>query len=169
MSDNLAIIERVIEEHQAIRGHVKLVGDSLNDRESLDSFMKSHASLIPGRVELLSEEKDKLNQTISSLEEGLYRHFYFEEKILPPLFGELLMKALVLEHRAIRNEIERTKETVANIKLDGLRREEILSQEAQIQDVIDYTCQLIEEHAVKEEGVLSMLREALQDEGEKES
>ena len=92
MSDNLAIIERVIAEHQAIRTHVKLVGDALNDQEALESLLKSHADLIPGRVEILSEEKDRLQQTVSSLEEGLNRHFDFEEKVLPPLFGELLMK-----------------------------------------------------------------------------
>ena len=38
MSDNLAKIKGIIEEHQTIRGNVKLVGDSITDQEALISF-----------------------------------------------------------------------------------------------------------------------------------
>ena len=166
MQDKLAIIRRILDEHQTIKGHLKLVGDSVSDQEALAALQKAHADFIPGRLEVVSEKQRKLQQTMSALEEGLKNHFAFEEKSLPPLLGELLMQALVLEHREIRNEIDEAKSTVESIKLEGLSREELLSKESHIQQMIDNICQLVEEHATKEEAILEMVQRALEDIGQ---
>ena len=163
MLDKLAIIKRVIDEHQTIRRHVKLVGDSISDQEALLSLQKASADWIPGRLEVLAEKHDKLRQTIGFLDEGLKNHFAFEEKALPPLFGELLMKALLLEHKEITDEINRVKSVVAGTKLEGSSREELLSREADIQQMINSICELVEEHAGKEETILEMLQRALEE------
>jgi len=165
MSDELAIINRIIEEHETIKGHVKLVGDSVTDHEALASLEKARADWIPGRPEILSEKQKKLQQTISSLDEGLGNHFAFEERALPPLLGELLMQSLILEHRKIKKEIDAAKSVAAGIKLEGLSREELLSKELQMQQMVDNICQLVEEHATKEETVLAMLQSALEEKG----
>ena len=161
MQDKLAIIRRIIDEHQTIKGHMKLVGDSVSDQEALATLQKAHADFIPGRLEVMSEKQKKLQQTMSALDEGLKNHFAFEEKALPPLLGELLMQALVLEHREIKNEIDEAKSTVESTKLEGLSREELISKESHIQQMIDSICQLVEEHATKEEAVLEMVQRAL--------
>lgn len=161
MQDKLAIIRRIIDEHQTIKGHLKLVGDSVSDQEALAALQKAHADFIPGRLEVMSEKQKELQQTMRALDEGLKNHFAFEEKALPPLLGELLMQALILEHREIKNEIDEAKSTVESIKLEGLSREELLSKESHIQQMIDNICQLVEEHATKEEAILEMVQRAL--------
>ena len=163
MLDKLAIIKRVIDEHQIIKGHVKLVGDSISDQEALLSLQKASADWIPGRLEVLTEKHNKLQQTMSLLDEGLKNHFAFEGKTLPPLLGELLMKALLLEHKEINDEINRVKSVVAGTKLEGSSREELLSREADIQQMINSICELVEEHAAREETILEMLRKAFEE------
>ncbi len=163
MKDYLAIIKRVIEEHQTIREHVKLVGDSISDREALATLEKASTDWIPGRGKALSERQNRLLRTISSLEEGLKHHFAFEEKALPPLLGELLMQALILEHREIMKELVEAKSIVANTKLEGLRRDELLFQESHMQDMIHSIYQLNEGHLTKEEAILYMVQRALEE------
>jgi hemerythrin len=162
MQDKLAIIKRIIDEHQNIKQHVKLVGDSVSDQEALTALQKEHSNFIPGRLEVISEKQKRLQQTMAFLEDGLKNHFAFEEKVLPPLLGELLAQALALEHREIIREIKEDKSIVANISLKGLSREELLEKEAHIEQVIDTLLQLIEEHAAREETVLGMIRSALE-------
>jgi hypothetical protein len=162
MADNLKIVDRVIKEHHTIRGHVKLVGDSVSDLEALFSLQKARPDWILSSTEALSEKQDKLQQTISALDEGLKNHFSFEEKLLPPLFGEFLMQALILEHSEIKKRIDETESLLTNTKLEGLSRRELLSQKAQIQQKVEGILQLVEEHAGKEETILKMLKKALE-------
>ena len=58
MLDSLAIINKVIEEHQAIRRNIKLVGDSIPDQEALTALEKVRADFIPGRLEVASEKQN---------------------------------------------------------------------------------------------------------------
>jgi len=161
MSDDLAIITRLIDEHQILKRHVKLVGDSITDEEALRSLERARADWIPGRTEILAEKHNKLQQTMSFLDEGLNNHFAFEEKVLPPFLGELLMHALVLEHREIKNQVDEAKSMIANARLDGLSREELLAKESQLQQRINGICSLVNEHRTREEAVLEMLQRAL--------
>jgi hypothetical protein len=114
MADNLAIVNRAIEEHHTIRGNIKLVGDSISDLEALFSLQKARPDWILSSPEALSEKQVKLQQTISALGEGLKNHFGFEERLFPPLFGDLLMQALILEHRGIKKQIDEAESFVAN-------------------------------------------------------
>jgi hemerythrin len=164
MEDNLAIIKRIINWHQTIREHVKLVGEAVTDREAMIALGETRTDWIPGRLEILSEKHEKLQQTMSFLDEGLQNHFAYEEKVLPPLLGKLFMRALILDHQEIRKEIGEAKLTVTETRLQGLSREELLSKESDIQQVIDGTLELIEEHANREEIILDMLRRALEEE-----
>ncbi len=163
MEDYLTTIRRIIEWHQTLREHIRLVGDSLSDREALTILKRARADWVPGRPEILAEKQKKLQRAISSLNEGLKNHFAYEEKYLPPILGELFMRALILDHQEIREKIKENESIVANIKLEGLSRDESLSQESYIQQVIESSCQLFEEHATREEIILEMLRRALED------
>ena len=165
MADNLKIVNRAIEEHHTIREHTKLVGDSVSDLEALFSLQKARPDWILSSTDALSEKQDKMRQTISALDEGLKNHFSFEEKLFPPLFGELLMQALVLEHHEIKKRIDETKSLLANTKLEGLSRGELLSQKAKIQQKVEDILQLVEEHAGREETILKMLKKALEAKG----
>ena len=163
MEDNLAIVRRIIEEHQAIRQHVKLVGDSLSDQEALNALTRVRADWIPGRLEILSEKQKRMQQTMSALDEGLKRHFYYEERYLPPLLGELLTRALLLDHGEIKKEIDAVKSMMIDTSLEELSRDELLSRESYINRIISNICQVIDEHATNEELLLEMLKRALEE------
>ena len=49
------------------------------------------------------------------------------------------------------------KSIVADTRLEGSGREELLSKESHIKQVTDNICQLVEEHATTEEVVLEMV------------
>lgn len=161
MLDNLAIINRMIDEHQAIRGHIKLVGESISDREALMSLERARADWVPGQLEILGEKQRNLQQAMSYLDEGLRNHYAYEETMLPALLGNLFMKALILDHREIQEQLDKAKSLVADTKLEGLSREELLTRESHLKQVIDKICQLVEEHTLKEDTIFQMLKRAL--------
>ena len=163
MLDNLAIIGRIRDAHQTLRGHMKLVGDSISDQEALSSLRGARADWIPGRLEILAEKQKKLQQTLSFLDEGLKNHFAFEEQVLPPLLGELFMRALILDHQEINKQIDEAKSVAADVKLEGLSREELLSKESHIQRVINSISHQVEDHTTREEIILEMVERALQE------
>ena len=165
MADNLALIKRIIDEHKAIGGHIKLVGESVADEEALATLERARADWVPGRPGGVSEKRNKLQQAMSFLDAGLKKHFAFEEKVLPPLLGDLLMRGLLLQHQEIRKEIDEAKSIVTDVQLEGLNREELLAGEARTQQRIGVMCQLIEEHAAKEEVILEMVQGALEEKG----
>ena len=166
MSENLEAIRRVIEEHHTIRGHVKLLGDTVNDIEAIMALERARTDWVPGRPEALEEKRNSLREGLSNLEGGLRNHFASEHKVFPSLLGDLLTQAIELEHQAITREIEEARAMVAAPARDGLSRDELLGEESRVQQRIGTILQLVEGHASKEETVLDMVRAALQ-EGEK--
>lgn len=165
MDDKLAIINKIIEAHQAIRGQTRLVGDSIVDRQALNILTRARADWIPGRLEILSEKQKKLQETLDFLREGLRNHFAYEARYLPQLLGELLMRALLLEHREVLRQIDEAKSMVADTKLEDLGREGLLSEESHIQQIVSTVSQVVEEHATREEVILDMLKRALEEKG----
>jgi DNA-binding transcriptional MerR regulator len=157
----LAIITRIISEHHAIRGHIKLAGDTVNDIEALLTLQRTQSGWSQTSITALVEKRDQLLQMISFLEEGLKNHFDFEEEVLPLLFGKLLMKAIMHEHHNISGQIGSAKTTLANIELEGLDQRELFSKKSVIQQGIDSLCQTVEEHAQHEETILGMMKKAL--------
>jgi hemerythrin len=162
MLDALAVIRKVVEEHHGIRGNMKLAGESVNDLEAIFSLQKAEASWSLASTDMLSEKQNKMQQTLSLLEEGLKNHFAFEEKTLPPLLGELLMRALILDHTEIAREIGKVKSIAVDTQLDEFSREELLSQKSRIWQAIDRLYQTVEEHATREEVILKMVKKAVE-------
>ena len=163
MSDELDIINYVIEEHRKVRQYLKLAGDSISDREAMASLQKSRTDWVPGRLEILVEKQKKIQQTISALDEGLIHHFNYEEKNLPPILGELLTQTLIIEHRDIRKELDNLINVVSETRLEGLDREQCLIEESRLHDLISNLEQTIDDHAHREEIILDMLQRALQE------
>ena len=162
MTDSLAMINRITEAHNTIRGNIKLVGDSVTDLEALFTLQKTDAGWGLSSMETLEENKGKLLQTLSALDEGLRNHFKLEEHALPPILGEILMLALALDHKEIGKLLNDAKTMVANAKLEGLSQEKLLNKKSEIQRSVTNILQKVEEHARKEEIVLKMAQKALE-------
>ena len=165
MSSNLETINRIIDEHRTIGEHIKLLGESVTDEEARNVLETARADWIPGRPEAISEKQNRLQKALSSLKEGLKNHFIFEEQTLPPLLGELLMHAIVLQHGEIERELTYASSLVSKIRREGLNREELLAEESRMQQTITMISQLVEDHAAKEEMILDMAQMALRDKG----
>lgn len=163
MWDVSVIITRIISEHHAIRGHIKLAGDTVNDIEALFTLERTQSRWSHTSVTALIEERDRLLQSINSLEEGLRNHFSFEEEALPSLFGDLLIKALLQEHHEISRQIADAKATLSSIELEGLDQRELFSKKALIQQKVDNLSWTIEQHAQHEEAILNLVKGAVQE------
>lgn len=161
MSDHLAKINEILEEHRTIRGGVKLMGDSVSDQEALASLKSMRSDWTPGRLELVLEKQRKLKQTMSFLEEGLRNHFAKEQDALPAVLGEFLMRSLLLEHQQIIEKIDEVRLVATDSKLEGLTEAELESRDSEIKQKISDFSRLIEEHADKEELMLEMVVRAL--------
>jgi hypothetical protein len=163
MSDTLAVIMKVISEHHAIRRHVKLAGDTVNDIEALLTLQKAQSEWGQSAIMALIGKQDELLQAISFLEQGLKNHFGLEEETFLPLLGELLAKAIRREHDQISRKISATKQAVVGMKLEGLEQHDLFSQKSVIQQFVNSLSQMVEEHAQHEEVILSMMKKALED------
>lgn len=164
MLDRLAIIRKVIEEHHKIRSDVKALGQVANDLEAMSSLQKAYSGWVLSPNEALMEKQKQLQQAMGILYDGLHRHFGFEEQNLPPILGEVLMHALLIDHRQIRKELDETKSVLADLKLEGSKQEDLLSQKSHMRQMMDNVHQSIEEHASREEILLRMAEKALAEE-----
>jgi hypothetical protein len=163
MVDQLAMVARLIEDHHKVRTNLKLVGDSVSDLEGLISLERAKPDWMLAPSELLSEKHDKLLQTISFLREGMENHFSYEEKYLPPIFGDLIMHALMLEHADIKKAMDGLQATLKNTVLAGLTSEQLMTAKWNIQQKIEDLRHLIEGHATKEDVLIQMVKRALED------
>jgi hemerythrin len=160
--DYLTIINKTIEAHRVIRGHIKLVGEAIPDKEALFNLSRESPNWLPGQARL-AEKQQKLQQTLSALDEGLKNHFAFEEKYLPPLLGEFLLRALLADHRLIKDELSNAKSMAFDTNLTALNPEEIAAYQFRIHQKINGLREMVEEHATREDVVLNWLKRALQE------
>ncbi|MBI4284484.1 MAG: hemerythrin domain-containing protein [Chloroflexi bacterium] len=160
--DRLAIINRVIEEHRRIRGEMRLLGESVSDMEAIFSLQKMQAGWALSSGEVLLEKQKKLQETVTYLDEGLKKHFAFEERELPPLFGEVLMQALRREHQEILKATREARVTIAADWPADMPPEQQLARRTYTQQAISSMCQMMEEHATREEIILDMMKKTLE-------
>ncbi|MFC2024527.1 hemerythrin domain-containing protein [Chloroflexota bacterium] len=161
MTDYISIIEEIIKEHQVIRGYVKLVGESTSDREAMLSIKSVSSEWAHDGEEVLSQMLGRLKQTVYALNEGLKNHFAKEEKYLPPVLGELLMRALLRTHDQIRAVLKQVGELVSDTRLEGLSPDELKARELAVKQMINNLTDLIDSHADKEEQLLGLVMDAL--------
>jgi hypothetical protein len=158
--DDLDVIRRTIEEHHKVRGNIRLVGEAVNDMEAILGLQQSHASWGQSSAVALPDVLERLQRSISGLNEGLRNHFGFEEKYLPPVFGTNLMKALIFDHDEIRQKLAVCAGSMV-VDLKSQSQEELLASRNRIQQMVADLTGTIESHASREEVVLRMLERAL--------
>jgi len=166
--NKLEAIQKIQEEHISFRENIKLAGDSVSDPEALASLMRARSDWTPGQADGTPAGQEKLQGTLSYLEEGLKNHFSFEEELLPPILGEVLMRGLKLDHSRIRAEIDTAKSKIVDVKLDRLSRDELLSAQARVKQLIDNIGQIVERHAADEEALLRFAETAIREGGNHE-
>jgi hypothetical protein len=164
VAGELAIIDRVIAEHQIIRRNLQGVQTSVTDYEAFFSLQQAQTGLAQSAVGKLGDQKTRMLEALNRIQRGLNNHFSFEESVLPPLFGEAFMKALIFEHAEIKHYLTKTMSTAADSTLEGLGQKEILDHKSRLQESTTRLGEMVEQHANLEEQMLKLLRKTFQGE-----
>jgi hemerythrin len=162
MTDESSIIENTIASHHDIKERVKQTGDSLTDVEALFMLRQSYSTWTQASQEELASRRMQLLQALNTLEQGLIRHFSGEEKHLTNLYGAMLMKAIIHEHKGILKQIARVRQFITDLKLEGLEQQQVFAMKNDTQEAIHRLFQLLEDHSAHEETVLKMMKASLQ-------
>lgn len=163
MSD-LEAVRKILNEHRTVEKHAKLVGDSMGDFEALLTMRRAGAGWSQSSVNSLVESQTHLREALAGLASGLRLHFEYEEKVLPPILGKTLTKALNIDHQEIRLKLVKAEALATSTKLEGLSRENLLNAKGELTAAIMDMQDALEKHSTAEEHVLSMLEKALQSE-----
>jgi urease gamma subunit len=162
MPDALEIINSVIAQHGKVTEHVKTTGTRMNDIDAVFSVQRAAYKVAwsASSVKEMLDKRDQLMETLTIMEEGLKKHFAYEEKALPLVFGELLMKDILDAHKAINEQLEKTKATLKG--LDGLDKEELFARRTELVDSVHDLRKTVVDHAHDEEEILGMVRKVFE-------
>lgn len=161
MDDRLNIINRVIEEHHKIHSQLGATGRAGNDIEAIFNMQQAYAGWSQSSLDSLLAKQQQLKSVFAGLEEGLHNHFGYEEKYLPPILGEVLIRSLLIEHERIWKNINTVKTTLS-APFQTMTRDELFASKSQLQQQINDVTVAIETHAGREETMLNMAKEALE-------
>ena len=151
MVDDLTIINSMIGEHKAIRGHLKLLQNSLSTLKNVRT---------QGQQQSLTEKLRELQLVMCYLEEGLRNHYTHEEKVMAPLLGNPLLEAFQIEHRKVEERFDKAKSLFANLSKKSVK--ELPGTHSEIKRVIREICELVEDHSLKEDTFFTLLKSALE-------
>lgn len=160
--DKLELINQIIEAHQVIRKNVSALGKTVADREALFKLEREQYSWTPGQPGEMGARQQQIEETLQRLDQGLRSHFALEEQYLPPLFGDLLMKGMLLEHHNLLEKLGQTRAMIAGKNPEFLSRAQLLEQQSSIRDAIGSLSRHIEDHASSEEVIFDMLKMTLE-------
>lgn len=168
METDLAIIERVIAEHKTIQQNFHKLEQVANDAEAMTGFEEAKEAFMPGRLDQKKGLRE-LQDTLTTIEEGLQRHFHFEEVSLPTVVerhgdAELKssLKSILLEHADLRNRLNHSKNHAAELAGGDMARHRWEAAAHDMRAYISHTRKLLETHAGIEQTLLHELRSRLQ-------
>jgi hypothetical protein len=167
MKKELAVIERIIEEHKVIKERVKTLERAANDAEALIGFEQAKEAFMPGRLDQ-KKGLTALGELLDVIEQGLHKHFNYEEKELPGVVescgDEGLssdLNSLFLEHKDLRNRIAHSKRHVADLVSGNMSRHLWEASAYDMRAHISHTRKLLEAHVEIEVELLHRLRDNL--------
>ena len=163
MPEEIEKVRHLIEEHITVKDRLRLIGDEINDLEAMQDLQKLRDSIAGTDEVVLGEKLNELKQNISYVSEGLRNHFEDEEKLLPELIGELLTKALLYEHRKIKEDIAALADLINNATLEEISQQRLPAIMMYIAQIINSLRNKIEEHSSREDAVFQLVLVGLQE------
>lgn len=152
MYNGQSTIDSLLGEHVAIRGQMQLLLALTREWEKL---LESKESIFqnPEKLQALGEKFKSLKQALGYFEDGLKNHHQHEDQVMPPLVGNLLMKAIWLEHGETLKMSDRINSLVINNTLENF-----LKKGTYIMQLIDELAIFAGAHSSKEDGILLLLK-----------
>jgi hypothetical protein len=150
-ADELSVINNLIQEHEGIKGNMKSISTLAEDWTGME--WGDLPNLDHEQLHALNNKLFNLKQTMTYLDEGLKRHWGYEDKVLPELIGNTLMKSIQIEHNEIIKQMNEI-----NFALNKSSPQDFLTNRSYVKHLISYLCQLISEHESKENTILQLLK-----------
>jgi len=167
MEDDLAIIEKVIAEHKTIRQRFHNLEQVANDAEAVTGFEEAKEAFMPGRLGQKQGLRE-LEDTLNAIEDGLQRHFHFEEISLPAVVDrhgdeglKSSLQSIFLEHIDLRSRLAHSQNHVAELVSGSMARHRWEASAHDMRAYISHTRKLLEAHAEIEQELLQELRDRL--------
>jgi hypothetical protein len=152
MFERMPTIEGLMNEHSAIRGQMELVRDLIREWDQLlnpqENTLKSAEKL-----SVVTAKRRSLVQAIGYLEDGLKNHHSHEERVMPPLVGDLLWKAIRLEHDEMLESVDVIDSLLVNTSIESF-----IDKGCQIVQSIDDLVRVISSHSIREDEILYFLK-----------
>ena len=168
MTEVLAIIEEILEEHRVIIRGVQNLERVANDAEAMTGFEKAKDAFMPGRLEP-QKGLQKLQERLETVDKGLRAHFKREETGLLSAFEKhgdkelaSALQSLLLEHKDIRNRLGHSKRHVAELVSGNMARHLWEASAHDMRAHLSHTRKLLEAHASIEQELLQKLKRQLQ-------
>ena len=165
--DTLALIDRIIEEHQVAFIRFRELEKVGGDVEAISGIEDAKEAFMPGRFNQ-KEGLKKMQESLEIIEQGLLGHFNREETALLAAFEKQgdrklvsALNALLLQHKDFRNRFTESKKLVAELIDGGLARHQWEASAHDMRTHISYTRKLLQAHAAGEQPLLLELRRLL--------
>jgi len=166
MQEVIALIDRIIEEHQTIFQDFQTLDQIANDAEAAILLDKAKEEFVPGRFES-KQGLEELEELLEETEQGIQGHFKREEGALLNAFEKhgdrKLASALLLltEHKNLTDRLAYSKQDVAKLTSGDLSRGIWEATGYDMRAYLSYTRRLFEMHAQMEHQLLLALRSEL--------
>lgn len=160
--DNLEIIREVRAQHKVIFGQLDSAQDYLNDMQALLRLEKGRSNYTLGIRDTFPQKREELEKIMNPLEQGLRKHYSFEEEYLPPLLGDILTDALIFEHKQLLLDVREACSLISHIRVEGLTRAERMEKDSLIYDRLDSLRYKKLDHLNREESILLTLENLLE-------
>lgn len=152
MYERMPNIESLMNEHSAIRGQMELVRVLTQEWDKLlapqENVLKSAEKL-----STVAEKRRSLTQAVGYLEDGLKHHHSHEEAVMPPLSGDLIWKAIQLEHGEMLESLDRIDNLLLNSDIESF-----IEKGSEITHFIDNLVRMISSHSIREDAIFYFLR-----------
>jgi hypothetical protein len=149
VSNKLLEIDKLLNEHEAIRGHM------LSVCSLLDNWEKDFSTLdVPSEKEQSLRKKGlNLQQTMGYLGDGLNQHHKHEEEVLSAIAGEPVMEALRIEHKEIIKQLGEI-----NFVLRDIQPQSLETNFDYLKLIINNLCNLVSLHSSVEDTLLNLMK-----------
>jgi len=163
MPDALEVINSVLSQHSTINDHVKNTSDKMNDIDAIFNVQRETYKVAwssSSTTDLL-EKRNQLMEKIQILEDGLSKHFTYEEKVFPLVFGEILLKDILSDHSKVTEKIKKVKTSLNS--LEGLENEALYKKRTELLESVNDLSTTITNHAHSEDKVLNMMKKVFEE------
>jgi len=167
MEEAIALIDKIIEEHETIFQRLQTLEEVANDAGTIIGLGEAKEAFVPGRF----EEKQGLatfQKLLETIDQGIRAHFGREEEMLSIALEKRADKklasalnSLLLEHENLRDRLVHTKQDVAELTGGSLSRSVWEAKGYDMRAYVSRTRKSFEAHAGMEQELLRKLRSEL--------